>query len=137
MPVSHYLLKTEPDDYSYENLERDGSTVWDGVRNNAALLHMRGMKKGDLAFIYHTGKVRAAVGVARLTSDPYPDPGADNPKVVVFDVEPVEKLAKPVTLADVKADPAFEGFDLVRQSRLSAMPVPDDLWKRMLAMSRD
>jgi len=136
MPVSHYLLKTEPDDYSYEDLERDGSTVWDGVRNNAALLHMRGMKKGDLAFIYHTGKVRAAVGVARLTSDPYPDPGADNPKVVVFDVEPVEKLARPVTLAEVKADPAFEGFDLVRQSRLSAMPVPDDLWKRMLKMSR-
>jgi len=136
MPVSHYLLKTEPDDYSYEDLERDGSTVWDGVRNNAALLHMRGMKKGDLAFIYHTGKVRAAVGVARLSSDPYPDPDADNPKVVVFDVEPVEKLAHPVTLADVKADPAFEGFDLVRQSRLSAMPVPADLWQRMMKMSR-
>jgi predicted RNA-binding protein with PUA-like domain len=136
MATSHYLLKSEPNDYSWDDLVRDGSTVWDGVRNNAALLHMRGMKKGDLAFLYHTGKERAAVGVMRLTSDPYPDPDADDPKVVVFDVEPVEKLARPVPLSAVKADPAFADFALVRQSRLSAMPVPDDLWQRMMEMSR-
>lgn len=136
MAKSHYLLKSEPGDYSWDDLVRDGSTVWDGVRNNAALLHMRGMKKGDLAFLYHTGKERAAVGVMRLTSDPYPDPDAGDPKVVVFDVEPVEKLDAPVTLAAVKADPAFADFALVRQSRLSAMPVPDDLWQRMMEMSR-
>ena len=135
--VSGYLiLKTEPGDYSYDDLERDGSTVWDGVGNNAALVHMRAAKKGDLALVYHTGNERAAVGVARLTGDPYPDPRHDDPKRVVFDVEPVERLAAPVTLAAVKADPAFADFALVRQGRLSAMAVPAALWKRLLRMGR-
>jgi len=132
-----FLLKTEPGDYAFEDLERDGSTVWDGVRNYAALKQMREARKGDLALIYHTGKERAAVGIARITSDAYPAPGEDDPKFVVFDVEPVERLPRPVTLAAVKDDPAFAGFDLVRQGRLSAMVVPPELWDRLLAMGGD
>jgi len=134
--MGYLILKSEPSDYSFDDLERDGSTVWDGVGNNAALMHMRAAKKGDLALIYHTGKERAVVGVARLTSDPYPDPQHDDPKRVVFDVEPVERLAQPVTLAAVKADGAFAEFALVRQGRLSAMPVPAKLWRKLLKMGQ-
>jgi predicted RNA-binding protein with PUA-like domain len=135
-PQTFFLLKTEPGDYAFEDLERDGSTVWDGVRNYAALKHMREARRGDLALIYHTGNERAAVGIARLTSDPYPAPGEAGPKFVVFDVEPVERLERPVPLSEVKEDPAFAGFDLVRQGRLSAMAVPPELWDRLLAMGR-
>lgn len=131
-----FLLKTEPEDYSFDDLLKDGATVWDGVRNYAALKHMREARKGDMALIYHTGRERAAVGIARITSDAYPDPRDGDPKIVVFDVEPVERLEEPVTLSQVKDDPAFSSFDLVTQSRLSAMPVPPDLWERLLEMSR-
>lgn len=131
---NRWLLKSEPNDYSYDDLERDTSTVWDGVRNFSALRHMRDVKKGDEAFIYHTGKERAVVGIAAVTSDAYPDPQDDDPRIVVFDVEPQRKLPEPVTLAAIKADPAFEGFDLVRLPRLSAMPVPDELWNRIVKM---
>jgi predicted RNA-binding protein with PUA-like domain len=134
--MGYLILKSEPADYSFGDLERDGSTVWDGVGNNAALIHMRAARKGDLALVYHTGRERAMVGIARLTSEPYPDPRHDDPKRVVFDVEPVERLAEPVTLAAVKADPAFSDFALVRQGRLSAMPVPAGLWKRLLKMGQ-
>ncbi|HMB52363.1 MAG TPA: EVE domain-containing protein [Thermoanaerobaculia bacterium] len=132
--MGNLILKTEPSDYSYDDLERDLSTVWDGVGNNAALMHMRAAEKGDLALIYHTGRERAAVGIARLISDPYPDPQHDDPKRVVFDVEAVERLPEPVTLAAVKEDPAFSDFALVRQGRLSAVPVPPKLWKKLLEM---
>lgn len=131
-----FLLKSEPGDYSFDDLEKDGSTVWDGVRNYAALKHMREARKGDMALIYHTGRERAAVGIARITSDAYPDPQAGDPKVVVFDIQPVERLERPVTLAEVKDDPAFSDFALVTQSRLSAMPVPPELWERLLEMGR-
>jgi len=132
--MSYWLLKTEPSDYTYSDLERDGSTVWDGVGNNLALIHMRKVKTGDLALIYHTGKERAAVGVAAVTSDPYPDPKRDAERFAVFDVAPAGRLARPVSLEEVKADPAFADFDLVKNSRLSAMPVPPRLWKKLLSM---
>lgn len=132
--MRYWLLKTEPGDYSYQDLERDGGTVWDGVGNNLALIHMRETRAGDQALIYHTGKERAIVGIAEVTSDPYPDPELDDDKRAVFDVAPERRLARPVTLSEVKADETFDDFDLVRNSRLSAMPVPPELWKRLLAM---
>jgi len=132
--MAYWLLKTEPGDYSWEDLVRDGSTVWDGVTNNLALKHMRSVSPGDQAFVYHTGKERSVVGIAEITSSPYPDPRRDDPKIVVFDLRPQRKLNKPVTLADVKADDAFADFLLVRMSRLSVMPVSDAHWKRILSM---
>jgi predicted RNA-binding protein with PUA-like domain len=130
-----WLLKTEPDDYAYADLERDGATVWDGVSNNAALMHIRTMRPGDLALIYHTGAERQAVGLAEVTSAPYPDPKAGDAKLVVVDVRPLRRLTRPVTLADVKAEPAFADFALVRQGRLSVVPVTPDQWRRLLAMA--
>lgn len=131
-----WLLKTEPSDYSWDELVRDGGTRWDGVANNTALIHMRNARKGDGAVIYHTGDERAAVGLAAVTSDPFPDPEAGDPRLVVFDVRPVEKLARPVTLAEMKADPAFSGFDLLRISRLSVVPVPPEVRRRILALAK-
>ena len=133
--MNTWLLKTEPADYSFADLERDGRAVWDGVSNNAALKHIRSVRKGDEALVYHTGDERLAVGLARVVSDPYPDRAADDPRLVVFDLVPLRRLARPVTLAEVKADPAFAGFDLVRQPRLSVMPVPPALWRRLLALA--
>lgn len=131
-----YLLKTEPDSYAWDDLERDGSTVWDGVRNYTALKHIRDVREGDMGFLYHTGKERRIVGVVRVTSDAYPDPQAETEDVYVFDVEPVERLERPVTLGEIKDDPAFQEWDLVRLPRLSVMPVPPELWERVLEMSR-
>jgi predicted RNA-binding protein with PUA-like domain len=133
-PPGLWLLKTEPDDYRWEDLERDGRTVWDGVANPTALRHLRAVSPGDRALVYHTGGERAAVGIARAVSGPYPDPRAGDPKLVVFDLVPERRLPRPVTLAAVKADPAFAGFDLVRLPRLSVMPVPPALWDRIVAM---
>lgn len=130
--MPYWLLKTEPSDYSYDDLERDGSTVWDGVGNNLALKHMREVQKGDEAFIYHTGSERQIVGVAEIVSDPYPDPRAPDSKRVVFDIEPRRRLAKPVTLQQVKEDSSMRDFDLVRISRLSVMPVSSTRWRKLL-----
>lgn len=134
--MRYWLLKTEPSDYSYDDLEQDGSTRWDGVGNNLALKNMREVKNGDRAFLYHTGKERSVVGEAEVTSDPYPDPERDDPRRVVFDVRPDRRLPRPVALAELKADPAFEGFDLVRIPRLSVMPVPAELWRRIQSLAK-
>src|SRR3954462_1870898 len=112
--MAKWLLKTEPDSYSWDDLVRDKKATWDGVANALALKHIRTMKKGDVALIYHTGDERAAVGIAEVVSDPYPDPTAGDDKLVVVDLKPRKKLAQPVALADMKADPAFAGFDLIR-----------------------
>lgn len=134
--MTTWLLKTEPDSYSYADLERDGATVWDGVTNNAALANIRKVRSGDAIFLYHTGKEKAVVGLGRVTSDPYPDPKADSDKIVVFDIEPDRPLERPVTLAEIKADPAFAEWQLVRVPRLSVMEVPAPLGRRVLAMAR-
>ena len=134
--MAYWLLKTEPSEHSFTDLERDGHAVWNGVSNNQALIHMRAVKKGDRALIYHTGGERAAVGVATVTSDPYPDPEAGDPRLVAFEIAPRQRLRRPVTLAEIKADLAFAGFDLVRLSRLSVMPVPAEMWKRLLALAK-
>lgn len=129
-----WLLKTEPSDYSYDDLENDVSTIWDGVGNNLALMHMREVRKGDRAFVYHTGRERRIVGIAKVISDAYPDPEHDDPKRVVFDIEVDERLESPVTLSDVKDDPDFSEWDLVRNPRLSVMPVPPAHWEKIESM---
>lgn len=129
-----WLFKTEPGDYSYADLERDGKTVWDGVGNNWALKNLREVRKGDRALIYHTGKDKAVMGEAKVTSDPYPDPELDDPKMAVVDVEPMRAWKSPVKLAEIKADPAFADFMLVKFSRLSVMPVETKVLKRLKEM---
>ncbi|HEY8449285.1 MAG TPA: EVE domain-containing protein [Bacillota bacterium] len=131
--MAYWLLKTEPGEYAYADLERVGTDRWDGVRNAVALKHLRAMRPGDLALIYHTGSERAIVGVAEIVSDPYPDPAAERWPVV--DVRARRRLPRPVTLAEIKADPAFAAWELVRLPRLSVMPVPDEHWRRILAMA--
>src|SRR5437868_15386480 len=101
--MAYWLLKTEPDCYSFADLERDKKTVWDGVANNLALKYLRQMKKGDQALIYHTGDVRAVVGVADVTSNAYVDPKETDPKLAVVDIKPKRRLGKPVSLAEIKA----------------------------------
>jgi predicted RNA-binding protein with PUA-like domain len=133
--LARWLLKTEPDCYSWDDLVRDKTTVWDGVTNALALKHIRSMKKGDEALVYHTGDERAAVGVARITSNPYPDPKGEDERHVVVDLKAGKRLPRPVTLSDFKADPAFAGWDLLRIGRLSVVPVPDATWERTLQLA--
>ena len=131
-----WLVKEEPETYGYEQFERDGKTVWSGVKNPLAQIHLRSIRKGDRIFYYHTGKEKAVVGIARAIGDAYPDPGDATGKSFVVDVAPEKKLARPVTLAAIKADRAFADFPLVRMSRLSVMPVTDGEWTRIEKMSR-
>lgn len=133
--MAYWLLKTEPSTYSYDDLLRDKKATWDGVANPVALKNIRGMQKGDQAFIYHTGDEKSIVGIAEVTSSPYPDPKQDDPKLVVVDLKPVERVRKPVPLAAVKARKEFADFALVRIGRLSVMPVTPSQWKNLLAMS--
>ena len=131
---NHWLLKTEPSTYSFQQLQKDGRTVWDGVRNNLALMHLRTMMPGDRRLIYHTGAEKAVVGLARMIRGPYPDPKQNALKLVVVELEAEKPLPKPVTLAAIKAEPALEGLALVRMPRLSVMPVTPALWKVVLGM---
>jgi predicted RNA-binding protein with PUA-like domain len=140
---NHWLLKTEPGTYSYADLERDGKTAWDGVTNALALKHLRSMKKGDWAFIYHTGDEKQIVGIAEVVNDPYADPEEEDPKLVVVDLKPRERLARPVTLAEIKArtefsepDESGRAFELVRIGRLSVMPVSERRWQRLCQLAR-
>jgi predicted RNA-binding protein with PUA-like domain len=159
MTRAYWLFKQEPSTYNYTQLEKDGWTRWDGVANNLALKHLRNVRKGDKAIFYHTGDERQAVGIMEIVSDPYPDPknNAENENksndrlppssssssesdgrtamVVVVDVRPAGRLKKPVTLQQIKNDPAFSQWELVRLSRLSVMPVPEKLWERIMKMS--
>lgn len=132
---NYWLLKTEPNDYSFDRLVREKRTVWGGVRNPVALRNMRAIRKGDAVMIYHTGNEKAVVGLATVVKEAYPDPDAKDDKLVAVDIEAGKPLRTPVTLKDVKADKTFADFALVRQPRLSVMPVPPALWKRLLAMS--
>jgi predicted RNA-binding protein with PUA-like domain len=133
--MAYWLLKSEPHVYSYADLERDGQTIWDGVNNNLALKHIRTMLPKDLALIYHTGDERRSMGIAEVISRPYADPKLDDPKRAVVDVVAVKALPQPVTLAQIKQDPAFEGFDLLRISRLSVVPVSEAHWLRILELA--
>ena len=132
----NWLVKEEPTHYSFDDLERDGGTSWTGVRNPLAQKHLRSIVQGDRIFFYHTGDEKAVVGIARAAGDAYPDPADKAGKLFAVDVEPVEKLKTPVTLAAIKADKAFASFPLVRIPRLSVMPVSEAEWKRIESMAR-
>jgi predicted RNA-binding protein with PUA-like domain len=129
--VANWLVKEEPEHYSYDALVREGQTVWAGVRNPLAQKHLRSIRKGDRIFYYHTGKEKSVVAIAKAASDAYVDPKDKDGKLSVVDVVPDRKLARPVTLAEIKADASFADFPLVRMSRLSVMPVTDAEWKRI------
>jgi predicted RNA-binding protein with PUA-like domain len=134
--MAQWLVKEEPEHYNYDQLERDRKTVWAGVRNPLAQKHLRSIRKGDRIFYYHTGKEKAVIATAKATSDAYPDPADKSGKLFVVDIAPDAKLARPVTLAEIKGDRAFASFPLVRMSRLSVMPVTDAEWNRIEKMSR-
>lgn len=131
----NYLFKEEPGNYSYDDLVRDGRTSWTGVKNPLAQKHLRGVKKGDRIFFYHTGDEKAVVGICRAAGDAYADPADASGKLYAVDVEPVKKLRSPVTLAAVKGDKRFAAFPLTRMPRLSVMPVPQDTWDAIVGMS--
>jgi predicted RNA-binding protein with PUA-like domain len=122
---NHWLLKTEPSTYSWDDLVREKTAVWDGVSNPVALKNLAAMKVGDDALIYHTGDEKAVVGLARVTKAAYPDPKAKDPKLLVVEVAPVRRLTTAVTLQQIKADPEFRESPLVRQGRLSVVPLTD------------
>ena len=134
--MAQWLMKEEPEHYGYDQLERDRKTVWAGVRNPLAQKHLRSIRKGDRIFYYHTGKEKAVVAVAKALSDAYADPDDASGKLHVVDVGAGKKLARPVTLAEIKADSSFASFPLVRMSRLSVMPVTDSEWTRIEKMSK-
>jgi predicted RNA-binding protein with PUA-like domain len=131
----YWLLKTEPGDYSYDDLVEEGRAVWDGVRNPVAQKHMRAVEPSDEVLVYHTGKERAVVGIARVETPAYPDP-AGKADLVVFEISALESLQRPVTLAEIKASREFDDWELVRLPRLSVMPVPKQAWSRIIKMSR-
>ena len=131
--MAYWLMKSEPESYGWDELVRDGGTEWDGVRNNAARLHLRAMKAGDEAFLYHSMSDRAVVGIMRIVRGAQPDP--KDPNWVSVRVEPVRALSKPVTLQAIKAEPKLAKMELIRQSRLSVAPVRDEEWRRVLEMA--
>jgi len=131
----NWLFKEEPSSYSFDDFVKDGKTTWSGVKNPVAQKHLHSVKRGDRVFYYHTGGEKAVVGVAKATGDAYADPNDKTGKAAVVDIAPVRKLARPVTLAEIKADASFKTFPLVRISRLSVMPVTDAEWRRIERMS--
>lgn len=131
--MAYWLMKSEPSAYSWDDLVRDGRTDWDGVRNNAARLHLRAMKEGDEAFFYHSNEGKAVVGIMRIAGAQAPD-GADGTWVKV-PVEPVRPLPRLVTLAEIKAEPRLKDMELIRQSRLSVAPVRPEEWRLILDMA--
>src|SRR6187397_988578 len=136
MAAMNWLFKEEPTHYSYDELVKDKKTMWSGVKNPLAQKHLRSVKKGDRIFYYHTGDEKAVVGMCKALGDAYADPGDKTGKASVVDVAPVQKLTRPVTLAEIKADSSFKDFPLVRISRLSVMPVSDAEWIKIEKLSR-
>jgi predicted RNA-binding protein with PUA-like domain len=131
-----WLLKTEPSTYSYDDLEKEGRAVWDGVKNRFALRNLREMKAGDRVVVYHTGGEKAAVGLAEVTREAYPDPKAKDPRLLVVDLKPKGRLAAPVTLATIKQQAIFADSPLVRQGRLSVVPLTAPQWKALTGGSK-
>lgn len=133
--MHYWLIKSEPVKYSWEQFEKDGQTIWDGVRNYAARNNLRSMKKGDLAFWYHSNEGMEIVGIAKVVKESYQDPTTDDPAWLVVDFKPYKKLKKPVRLAQIKADKRLANMDLVRLGRLSVGSVKDEEWKIVLEMA--
>ena len=133
--MAHWLVKSEPSTYSWEQLEKDKHTTWDGVRNYAARNNLRDMKKGDEVFFYHSNEGMEIVGIAMVVKEAYQDPTTDDKNWVVVDLKPVKTLKKPVTLVEIKTEPKFENMELVKNSRLSVQKVTPDEWKFVMKMS--
>jgi len=134
--MSYWLVKSEPHKYSWDDLVRDGRTIWDGVRNHTAAINLRAMKLGDQAFFYHSNEGKAVVGVVEVVREHYLDPKDASERFPAVDVAPVAPLTRPVTLAEIKDDAALAGIELVRQSRLSVCPIRAAEWARIIEMSR-
>lgn len=132
----NWLFKEEPRNYSFDELVKDAKTVWSGVRNPVAQKHLRAVKGGDRILYYHTGNERSVVGIAKALGNAYPDPADKTGKHAVVEIAPVRRLARPVALAEIKGDPYFKTFALVRIGRLSVMPVTDEEWDRILQKAR-
>ena len=134
--MAYWLFKEEPEHYSYGDLERDGSTLWEGVANSLARNNLRKIGKDDRVLYYHTGKEKAIVGEMVAVGDATSDPKSSDPKAVVVEVKPKKRWTRPVTLAEIKADPQLQSWELVRLSRLSVMPVSKEQWQRVEELSR-
>jgi predicted RNA-binding protein with PUA-like domain len=133
--MAHWLIKSEPSAYAWDQLVKEKRTSWTGVRNPQASLNLKAMKPGDLCFFYHSNEGKEIVGIAKVLKAAYPDPTDKAGKAVAVDVAPVEPVKQRVTLAAIKADPRLKDFGLVRQSRLSVVPVNDEQWKLILKMA--
>jgi predicted RNA-binding protein with PUA-like domain len=133
--MAHWLVKSEPNTYGYADLERDGRTVWDGVRNNAAALHLKAMAEGHQVLFYHSQEGKAAVGVAKVVRAAFPDASDPSGRFVAVELAPVRALKRAVTLAAMKAEPALSEMAMLRQSRLSVSPVSDEEWRAIMRMS--
>lgn len=133
--MAYWIVKSEPSVYSFEQFQKDKTTVWDGVKNPAALINLRSMKKGDTVLFYHSNDGKCLVGTAVVNKEAYPDPKSKNPKLVVVELSVGKTLAKPVTLAEIKSNPKLTQLELVRISRLSVSKVPDTLWKELMKMA--
>lgn len=132
--MNYWILKTEPSTYSFDDLLREKTAVWDGVKNPVALKHLRAMQRGDEVLVYHTGDEKAVVGRARVTKEAYPDPKKQDPRLVVVELAAGPRLPGPVTLAAIRADSTFRDLPLVRMPRLSVQPVSAAQWKRLLKL---
>lgn len=133
--MAYWLIKSEPFKYSWDQLEKDKQTFWDGVRNYAARNNLRAMKKGDLAFFYHSNEGLEIVGIAKVVKEAYQDPTTDDAAWVVVDFAPHKKLKKPVSLAEIKAKKELANMALVKLGRLSVQPVTDKEWKIVMEMA--
>ena len=136
MPLQHWLVKQEPEDFSWDQFTREKIAAWTGVRNFAARIHLRGMKKGDLVMYYHTGDEKQVVGIAKVSKAAYPDPTREEGEWVAVDLVPVEPLRRPVTLAAIRADSTLNQTPLVKQTRLSVMPLTPKEFARMQELSK-
>jgi len=134
--MNYWLCKQEPSTYNMDLLQKEKTTTWDGVHNNLAIKHINSMKKGDQAFFYHSGDEKQIVGIMEIISNPYPNPKEKNPRFVVVDVKFKKRLENPVTLAQIKTNPKFKDWELLRISRLSTMPVPTQIWSEILKISQ-
>ncbi|MBI5697481.1 MAG: EVE domain-containing protein [Thaumarchaeota archaeon] len=134
--TNYWLCKQEPSTYNIDELQKEKTTTWDGVHNNLAVKHITQMKRGDLAFFYHSGEERQIVGIMEITSNPYPNPKEKNPRFVVVDVKYKKRLPRPVTLDEIKPNKKFKDWELVRISRLSVMPVSSQIWSEIVQISQ-
>jgi predicted RNA-binding protein with PUA-like domain len=133
--MARWLVKSEPEKYSFSDLQRDGKTVWDGVRNNTAALHLRAMKQGDEVFYYHSNEGLAVVGIAKVVTEHFPDPTDASGRFVAVELAPVRTVKAPVTLAQMKANPALANMAMLRLFRISVSPVTDEEWAAILKMA--